>query len=178
LVLASASLLAACSGHTIDVGSAAQPDGGADGTSPAPASSFTALDVQRAQQACSAPHGTADLYSDVAGLQSRLVGAWYICPGAVIAVQDDGSAVFTADGQWIKLVDDGSGGLREGQGLQETGTYHLGLGNDADPVCDTSNCRMTLQSQAGGGSEVSVGFETGPRRMLLGASDWLVPIGE
>ncbi len=171
---------AACSGKTIDVGSSEQTgdSGSGEAIAPTPGTSFTASQVQAALGACNQPHGTADAYSTVAGLSSRLVGAWFMCPGTAGSISSDTSAVFGADGSWHRLDSDGNGGLVEGQGLEDTGTYSAAPTNDASDECDPSDCPVTFHGSQGSIEQAELSFETGPRRMLFGGVNWFVPLGD
>ncbi len=120
------------------------------------------------------PKGGSETTTD--GLKARLVGAWWPCAA-------DGGESFcfpgepvdiTADNTWRLLVSDGSGGLAGAQGLQAEGTY--GLPNEAGFACGSS-CDVGVSPLSGGLSECSVGFETSPRRMLVGGVEWFVAIG-
>jgi hypothetical protein len=172
-MMAALGMVAACSGNGVNVGSS----GDAGTNSPGPgAAVFTAAQVRDAEDACSRSHGPADVYTTIDGLKARLVGAWWPCaadggenfcfPGEPVDI--------TADNTWRLLVSDGSGGLTGAQGLQAEGTY--GLPNEAGFVCGSS-CDVGVSASSGGLSECGVGFETSPRRMLVGGVDWFVAIG-
>jgi hypothetical protein len=172
-------MVAACSGSTLDVGSSDDAGAASDASAAATPSSsvvYTIAQVSAAEDACTQAHGPADVYTTIDGLRERLVGAWWPCAA-------DGGEYFcfpgepldiTADGTWRLLVSDGSGGLVGAQGLQAEGTY--GLPNEAGFVCG-SVCDVGVSPLSGGLSECSVGFETSPRRMLVGGVAWFVAIG-
>jgi hypothetical protein len=163
-------LLLACSGHTIDVGT--------NVTSSSSGTSFSAAQVQAAQAACNAAHGPADGYSTADGMQSHLVGAWFLCSanGGVAATSLSGA--YSPSGAWNALVPDGSGGLVAGQGLQETGTYSVVQLDDASATCDPATCLVQYSGGDGALEQYSVAFETSPRRLLIGEQWWYVALDQ
>jgi hypothetical protein len=183
LMLSSSSLLLACSGQTIAVGSTQSdqqaPEAGAPETgSSGSGTAFTAAQVAAAQAACNAPHGTVDSYSTIDGLVTRATGAWYLCTGGTPFDTTDSSAVFGADGQWHRLVSDGSGGLTMSLGVQDSGTYTPAPLNDASAECDPTSCLVTYHGDDGAITQFNLSFESGPRRMLMGGQLWFAPLGE
>jgi hypothetical protein len=193
-------ILLACAGKAMDVGSNSGRDSGAPGSngsldsggpvgtmagSSAIPSSFSLTEVDIALAKCSQPHGSVDAYSTVAGLKSRLVGAWLSCPGNFTQAP---SRSWAADGTWHRLVsadgqDPGSSsgysyviGLVEGQGLQDVGTYVVE--NEAGTECTVGDCEVTARRADGATDSYGVAFEMAPRRMLVSQMYWYVPLGE
>jgi hypothetical protein len=113
-----------------------------------------------------------DAYSDVAGLDARLVGRWFSCDygsSADLYGRNRGIA-FHADGTWSTLSVASDGTATELQGIDNQGTW---------AAQDPWNHWVDVRS--GGDLISNFDFETGPRRMQVtvateGAQLWFVPI--
>lgn len=190
--LASFALLPACTAHVVDVGAQTDsgpiPDAGSPEVlpeaGPTPAS-FSPAQVQAAQSACSAPHGNIDVYASPTEMLARMEGAWLLCGANTLAgslgVSVAGSGIWGSDGTFHALVADSTGGLVEGHGLMEQATYSVVQPDDASAGCSTGdaglpNCIVNYVTGTGGLVQLGADFEKGPRRMLLGGTDWYVPL--
>jgi hypothetical protein len=187
------SLLAACGGRTLDVGRTGASEGaadsgggpaasilaGVDGGSGAPAASFAPLSVQAAEVRCGQPHGLAVATSAQTDAKALLVGSWFLCSpsstGAAGTLFWPGISL-EPDGQWYRLVSDGSGGLVRGAGVQNQGTWAVQCQGQApfpagDP-CPGAKITIKLVADGGdtdpsgcGGGPIS--FENAPVRMYI-----------
>lgn len=167
-------------GNGADGGTSSGSSGGIAGHYPNDASyadSFTAARVQAAQARCNASHGSViDVYTrgDVNGL---VVGSWLLC--APTGTDAEGTmfspgVTVLPDGNWVRLLPDGNGGLVRGSGVQNQGSWQsncatFGPASDTDP-CGKDSVDLQLGTVGGdltpsGCAGGAISFEDGPRRM-------------
>ena len=117
-----------------------------------------------------------DPYRTPGALEEKLTGAWFLCKPArgSSAPGHGGQAVFTGSGQWLGLTSDGAGGLDEGKGRRNHGTWFPINLDDASAVCD-DGCIVQDTIDDGEIVQFGVQFERSPRRMSIG-DDWNVPL--
>jgi hypothetical protein len=157
-------MLVGCSGATLNGGSA--------GDAPVPTS----------LQACTTP-GTAETTPSAAALVSALAGRWLVCehdPSSPSVLLARDGVEFTADGHWNALKPDNFGGYERTITTGTFGTYALYLSGQSQPVPltdTTASAWITLRLNELN-LDVTVGFETGPRRMLVrgGVEASFVPV--
>jgi hypothetical protein len=185
---------AGCVAKTVDVGVRQNadagpqpaPDGASSGPVPQPppgTPSFRAAQVTAARKACSAPHGPADPVDTANAALTRIKGAWLSCsePGLPPPYNTPGGVFDTDDPIYHALADDGVGGLVEAVGINSAATFAVPLlADDAGDTCITDINDITCTLLLFGPTrniDLSVAFETGPRRMLFGSDAWYVPLG-
>jgi hypothetical protein len=139
---------------------------------------FDAASVAAARATCNAAHGPVDPYQGPAELAQRLAGSWLHCdPNTRYEGPSSWPAVeFTADGLVDVLIDDGSGGLIAGMGVDNQGTWSL--------YTDASGEEAPLGTWflditgAGAAAGTTPQFETSPRRLDydVAVQKWFVPL--
>jgi hypothetical protein len=138
---------------------------------------FDAATVAAAAASCSAAHGPVDAYQGPTELAQKLVGSWYHCdssssftgPSAWPGIE------FTADGLVYVLIDDGSGGLIAGMGVDNQGTWSLSTDTSGEVPAGT----WFLDIEGAGAAASTVPqFEKSPRRFDYdqAVSKWFVPV--
>jgi hypothetical protein len=138
---------------------------------------FDAASVAAARASCSAAHGPVDAYQGPTELAQKLVGSWFHCgsdssfvgPAGWLAVE------FTADGFVYVLIDDGSGGLIAGMGIDNQGTWSLSTDTSGEAPAGT--WYLDIEG-AGAAASTSPQFEKSPRRLDYdqAVSKWFVPL--
>jgi hypothetical protein len=163
-VLSHVAILLGCSGATLNGGSA--------GDAPVPPN----------RQACNTP-GTPETTPSATAFVSALAGRWLVCehdassPSVLLA--RDG-VEFTADGHWNALKPDNLGGYEHTITTGTFGTYALYVAGQSQPVAltdTTASGAITLRLNELH-LDLTVDFETGPRRMLVhgGVEASFVPV--
>ncbi len=197
--LLAASVLAACGGHALDVGSNgagahAGNTGNNAGTEASVPTSFTASQVSAALANCTRPHGPAVSSTSESQEEQLVAGAWVACPPQAsnvapmflpgIAFQPEQQVgpvdASGPEGQWSRLEMSSSGGMSAAVGLENQGQWFAQNASAAAVLTDAGD--------ANGCFAGAVGFETSPRRMYLVADPtqcpgatasfdlWMVPI--
>jgi hypothetical protein len=144
---------------------------------------FSASDVASARATCAAAHGPIDAYASRKQLGDRLVGAWLHCDPDPNADPQWPAIEFTADGQVYVLIDDGSGGLTRGQGIDAQGTWDIRVyGSQENQLPDDTvdpNASFYLDIYGAGAAASPIPrFEANPRRLDYdeALSKWFVPL--
>jgi hypothetical protein len=122
--------------------------------------------VAAARARCSEPHGPVDPYKDGPDVAAKLFGSWVNCtviasqapyPKSWLAVE------FAPDGTLVVLIDDGSGGVVGGLGVDSQGTWSLYTGDGYDAPLTTIYLGVDGVPHAAAGEPQ---FETSPRRFV------------
>jgi hypothetical protein len=193
-------LLAGCGGKALSAGGEPPPatdaggagDGGAEASGqgitwgvlpplpPLDASMtppFDATSVAAARAMCNAAHGPVDPYQGPTELAQKLVGSWFHCaPSFTSDGPSDWLAIeFTADGLVYVLIDDGSGGLIAGMGIDNQGTWSLMTDTTGEAPPGTW---FLVIMGAAANAATNPQFETSPRRLDydVAESKWFVPL--
>jgi len=172
---------AACGGQTQGGGSPGLPAGLVESPSTTPP--FAASDVTSARATCGAPHGPVDPYASRRQLGDKLVGAWLHCDPDPNADPQWAGIEFTADGKVYVLIDDGSGGLGRGLGIDSEGRWDIRVyGSQENQLPDDTvdpNASFYLDIYGAGAAASPIPrFETNPRRLDYdeALSKWFVPL--
>jgi hypothetical protein len=138
---------------------------------------FDAATVAAARASCSAAHGPVDAYQGPTELAQKLVGSWFHCDSGSGYVGASGwpAIEFTADGLVDVLIDDGSGGLIAGMGIDNQGTWSLSTDTSGEAPAGT--WYLDIEG-AGAAASTSPQFEKSPRRFDYdqAVSKWFVPL--
>jgi hypothetical protein len=138
---------------------------------------FDAASVAAARASCSAAHGPVDAYQGPTELAQKLVGSWFHCDSDPTFTGPSGwpAVEFTADGPVYVLIDDGSGGLIAGMGIDNQGTWSLSTDTSGEVPAGT--WYLDIRG-AGAAASTSPLFEKSPRRFdyALAVSKWFVPL--
>jgi hypothetical protein len=193
--------LVACGARTtLDVFEGSQLSAGAGGGGNEPAGSFDASQVAAAQAACSAGQfGSMDsnlTQNDVKGLAA---GSWFLCtmsssPDAAGTLFSPGITL-TPDGHFHRLNWDSSGGLVQGMGARNEGTWSVECQVTSsfpeNKPCPVGGIDIRMVTEGGGTDPANcaggqIFFESGPRRMNIlndqtfcnddAQVDWLVSL--
>ena len=180
----------ACAGQTLEIGTNDVGAGNAGTKSAAPAScsgslggsmlggdagvAYSTDQVQAATAGCPQAHGPVTTYATVGELRSLVVGSWFLCSAAVTDTSAS-SVVYTADGQWYRLLADGSGGLTLGLGDSNQASWGLWCTANGQELVDPPDatpitpgaCQISMRYPNGGGNNFPVALEDCPRRMQL-----------
>ncbi len=166
---------AACGGQTNPKSSGAfATTGNATGTEV-----FTPAQVQAARSRCNQPDGPVMQFATYGQLRDLVVGSWLACsvnadPADTPASTEPivASRQYIADGTWVNLALDASGGLVRVYGVDNQGTWGLGGygGVDGD-AGDTTALQapgdtLYLWFDSGGGNGGQAAFESAPTRMV------------
>jgi hypothetical protein len=138
---------------------------------------FDAASVAAARASCSAAHGPVDAYQGPTELAQKLVGSWFHCDSNSTFIGPSGwpAVEFTADGLVYVLIDDGSGGLIAGMGIDNQGTWSLSTDTSGEVPAGT--WYLDIEG-AGAAASTSPQFEKSPRRFDYdqAVSKWFVPL--
>lgn len=172
---------AACGGQTASSSgyTSGVPAGLTEPDSAAPP--FSADEVAATRAGCTAAHGPVNPYTSSLALGEKLVGAWLHCSPDPTLAPDWPGIEFTADGTVWVLIDDGSGGLVRGEGIDNQGTWDIrAYGTQENQVADGTpgaTYYLDIYGAQAAGSPVPA-FETSPRRLDYeeATSKWFVPL--